>query len=93
MELAFELDIWHMHVQKRKHLGALKANILPIALDLVPSVGLLSEYLWKIDGLALESTLVMRVLCIAIISYHFPHGTRICQGASISLQEKLYSQV
>ena len=65
MGLAFELDIWHMYVQKRRHLSTLKANILPIALDLVLSISLLGEYLWKIDGLALKSTLPLRVLCIA----------------------------
>ena len=93
MGLAFDLDIWHMYVQKRKHLCTLKANILPIALEFVPSIGMLSEYLWKIDGLALKSTLALRALCMAITSYHFPHGTDVRQGALISLQEKFYSKV
>ena len=46
MGLAFELDIAHMYVKKRKHLGALKANILPISLELVPSIGLVRAMPW-----------------------------------------------
>ena len=93
MEWAFVLGIWHMFVHKRKHLGALKANILPITLDFMPSIGLLSEYLWMIGGLALKSILAQKALCIAIISYHFLHGTGVRKGALISLQEGFYYHV
>ena len=83
MGLASEFDVWHMYVQKRKHLGALKANILPIALELVLSIGPLSEYLKKIDGLALKNNSTLQALCIAVIFHHFPRGTDVQQGALI----------
>ena len=88
MELAFVLDIWHMFVCKIKHLNALKANILPIPLDLVLSIGLLNEYLWMIDVLALgsipalkASIPALKALYIAIKFYPFPHDISVQQGA------------
>ena len=74
MGLAFVHDIWHMYAQKRKHLDALKANILPISLELVPSIGLLNEYLWMIGVPTLNSIPALKALYIAVKPYHFPHG-------------------
>ena len=81
MELAFVLDIWHMYAQKRKHLDALKANILLVSLELVPSIGLLNEYLWLNYVLALESIPTPKTLYTIIKSYHSLHGIDVQQGA------------
>ena len=77
MELAFELDIWHRYVQKRKHLGALKANTLPVLLELVLSIGLLNECLWLSYVPTLESILAPKALYIIIESHHCLHGIDI----------------
>ena len=74
MGLAFELNTGQMYVQKRKHLGALKANILPISLELV---SLLNEYLWLNYVLALESIPAPKALYTIIKSYHSLHGIDI----------------
>ena len=75
MELASLTEIWHIHVQKRRHLGAWMANIPLILIELVSFVGLLSVYLWKSNGLALKNNYALKVLFIAVIFHHYPHGT------------------
>ena len=71
--------IWHMFVYKRKHPSALKANIIPVSLELVPSVHLLNEYRWLHYVPALESILAPKALYTIVKSYHSPQGIVVQQ--------------
>ena len=92
MGWAFVIDIGHMHVQKRRLLGAWMANTHLILIVLVPSASLLSVCLKKIDGLASRSSSSLMVLYISIISHHCLLGIGNLQEVLIFPLVEIFSQ-